>query len=57
MFAGNNIDSHGGSALWKQPFDVLGKPYNLDRELEFLYVPEYEEKICSVQKCIHSMTW
>ena len=29
MFAGINIDSHGGSALWKQPLDVLGKTYNL----------------------------
>ena len=37
MFAGNNIDSHGGSTLWIQPFDVLGKPNNLDGELEILY--------------------
>ena len=42
IFAGNNIDSHGGSALWIQPFDVLGKqdpgkPYNLDGELEIIY--------------------
>jgi hypothetical protein len=37
MFAANNIDSHGGSAIRIQPFDVLGKPYILDGELEILY--------------------
>ena len=35
MFAGNTIVSLGGSALWIQPFDVLGKPYNLGGNWKF----------------------